>query len=180
MDIQNSEIKQEEDVIWTELGGTAEVEEIAPDLDNIERTQIEEPGKTNFKLWSWRLSEVNYYILGAELSSNSKDAHEEPFSNLTTFNDLKQFAVENWDVEMNPTNLGIVLKLESVHVNQTDYYTKIADKLRLKHKISDQLPWKSESYDCPVKDVGVCSSKTLPSIMKTSRKAHKHPIIKNR
>ena len=56
----------------------------------------------------------------------------------------------------------------------SDYYTKIADELRLKHKISDELPWKSTSYDCPVKDVDACSSKTLPSIMKTSRKAHKH------
>lgn len=49
-----------------------------------------------------------------------------------------------------------------------DCFTKIADELRLKHNLSDDLP-SMNPEDLPVKDIDMISSKTLPPVLRSTR-----------
>lgn len=54
--------------------------------------------------------------------------------------------------------------------NYSDYYTKMANDLRIKYNLSDDLPL-VKSQDLPVKDIDICSSKTMPSILQKARQS---------
>lgn len=61
-----------------------------------------------------------------------------------------------------------------------DYYSKIADELRDKYKLSTILQW-ADNDEHPVKDTDVCSTKTMPASMQAScRKTSKSLKIKSR
>lgn len=54
------------------------------------------------------------------------------------------------------------MKLNDVPI---DYYSKMADELRIKYNLSDVLPSTRNPENIPVKDFDMCSSKTLPSMI---------------
>lgn len=63
-------------------------------------------------------------------------------------------------------------KSSHVDLSDMDYYTKMVDDLRTKYNLSDALPFMTDHEDVPVKDFDVCSSKTMPPILR-NRKSSK-------
>lgn len=57
-------------------------------------------------------------------------------------------------------------KLSQVELSDLDYYTKMADDLRTKYNLSDAL---TDQEEVPVKDFDVCSSKTMPPILRNRK-----------
>lgn len=72
-------------------------------------------------------------------------------------------------------------KSTQVDVIPNDYYTRIADEIKMKYNLSDSLKPAMDLDDFPVKDFDMISSKTLPSILRcSSRQTSKRSSSKPR